>query len=235
MGEKIEGEVSRVGPKDRGELKAWVERELGLKVPGKGVCEHHNSPLDYLAAAHIEPTQDLVVWAPRGGGKTRMGAVATLLDLLFKPKCQVRILGGSLEQSLHMWEHLWPDVLKVGERSLNKKMRGSQRLEMNSGAAAAVLTQSERAVRGLRVQKLRCDEVEMFEPEVWEAAQLVTRSIPGAKGTIEAFSTMHKPGGLMSKIVDRAEKGGAKVIRWCILDVLETCPKERECATCPLE
>src|SRR5258705_3840752 len=46
---------------------------------------------------------------------------------------------------------------------------------------------------------------------------------------------MHKPGGLMSKIVDRAEKGGARVIRWCILDVLEKCPKERECATCPLE
>ena len=35
-----------------------------------------------------------------------------------------------------------------------------------------MLAQSQRAVRGLRVQKLRCDEVEMFNPSIWEAAQL---------------------------------------------------------------
>ena len=41
---------------------------------------------------------------------------------------------------------------------------------------AGVLAQSQRSVRGLRVQKLRCDEVELFDPAVWEAAQLTTRS-----------------------------------------------------------
>ncbi len=38
---------------------------------------------------------------------------------------------------------------------------------MKNGAKAAVLAQSQRAVRGLHVQKLRCDEVEMFDPQVW--------------------------------------------------------------------
>jgi len=89
-------------------------------------------------------------------------------------------------------------------------------------------------VRGIRVQKLRCDEVEMFEPEVWQAAQLITKSRGEVKGTIEVFSTMHEPGGLMSRIVENAEKTGARIIKWCILDVLEKCPKERQCATCVL-
>jgi hypothetical protein len=40
----------------------------------------------------------------------------------------------------------------------------------------------------------------------------------------------------MSRIVEKTEKdGGAKLIRWCIIDVLEKCPDERVCGECPLE
>src|SRR5213075_2763264 len=205
----------------------------------------HQSPMEYLECAYFEEARDVVVWAPRGGGKTRLGAVATLLDVLHKPQCQVRILGGSLEQSLRMWEHLGPDVQKLAEAEVHKG-RSTRRIDFKNGSSAAILTQSQRAVRGLHVQKLRCDEVEMFDPEVWEAAQMSTRTRPEIKvagsdevhekvlGTIEVFSTMHQPGGLMSKIVEKAEKTGARVIKWCILEVLERCPQERVCETCVL-
>src|SRR5207245_9085180 len=141
-----------------------------------------------------------------------------------KPQCHVRILGGSLEQSLRMWEHLGPDVQKLAEAEIHKG-RSTRRIDFKNGSSAAILTQSQRAVRGLHVQKLRCDEVEMFDPEVWEAAQLITRSRPELKlpgneqvhkavlGTIEVFSTMHRPGGLMSKIIDKAQKTGTRLIK----------------------
>jgi hypothetical protein len=237
MGEEnANGETARrqlEEPKDGVQLREWVERELGLKVPKGAVCPHHQSPFDYLECAFFEQAHDVVVWAPRGGGKTRLGAVATLLDLLFKPSAQVRILGGSLEQSLRMWEYLGPDVQKVGEAQVHKS-RSTRRIDLQNGSSAAILAQSQRAVRGLYVQKLRCDEVEMFDPEVWEAAQLITRTKGTTKGTIEVFSTLHRPGGLMTKIVDNAQKTGAKVIKWCILEVLEKCPPERLCASCDL-
>src|SRR5215208_4786984 len=237
MGEENEnGEAPRrqlEAPKDGPELRAWVERELELKLPKEAVCPHHQSPFDYLECAFFEKARDIVVWAPRGGGKTRLGAVATLLDLLFKPQCQVRILGGSLEQSLRMWEYLGPDVQKLAEAQINKS-RSTRRIDFQNGSSAAILAQSQRAVRGLHVQKLRCDEVEMFEPEVWEAAQLATRSRGTTKGAVEVFSTLHRPGGLMTKIVDKAEKTGAKIIKWCILEVLEKCPEERLCESCEL-
>src|SRR5258706_4874232 len=159
------------GPK----LREWVERELGLKLPKEAVCQHHQSPFEYLECAFFEKARDIVVWAPRGGGKTRLGAVATLLDLLHKPGCQVRILGGSLEQSLRMWDELRPDVERLAEAEVHRG-RSSRRIGFKNWSGAAILTQSQRAVRGLHVQKLRCDEVEMFEPEVWEAAQLITKS-----------------------------------------------------------
>lgn len=221
------------------QLRGWVEGLLGLKLPGRAVCAAHQAPMDYLSSAYFEPARDLVVWAPRGGGKTRLGAVATLLDLLHKPGCQVRILGGSLEQSLKMWEHLWPDAMRLMEKELAGRP-SARRIELQSGSTAAVLTQSQRAVRGLRVQKLRCDEVELFDPAVWQAAQLVTRSARqrgrhnNMAGVVEALSTLHTPYGLMQQVVEEAQAGGIRVIRWCLLEVLERCEPERPCKACPL-
>lgn len=215
------------------ELRAWAQLHLGLKLAPAGVCPGHVSPLEYLWRAYAEPARDLVVWAPRGGGKTRLGAAATLLDLLHKPPCHVRILGGSLQQSLRMWDYLWEDVLKLAEDSIDGK-KLAQRLKLTNGSTAQVLAQSQRAVRGLHVQKLRCDEVELFDPAVWEAAQLVTRSTPAAAGVIEALSTMHRPWGLMRRIVELAEQNRTPIIKWCVLDVLERCDSRYECEACVL-
>lgn len=225
---------------DADALHAWVHLFTGMNVPRAGVCPGHDAPFAYLEAAYFEPARDLVVWAPRGGGKTRLAAVATLLDLLHKPGCRVRILGGSLAQSMKMWDYLLPDLHRLARRELTNRLSdSSKRLRLRSGSDAAVLTQSQRAVRGLRVQKLRCDEVELFDPEVWEAAQLVTRSttLRGGRriaGSVEALSTLHRPHGLMSRVVESAERNDVRIIKWCLLDVLERCGPERECETCPL-
>jgi hypothetical protein len=110
-----------------------------------------------------------------------------------------------------------------------------------NGSEVELLSQSQCSVRGHRVHKLRCDEVEEFKPEVWEAAQLVTRSgVCGGvqvRGAIEAMSTMHRPFGLMKRLVDRGSAGGAsgvRLLRWCALDVVERCEPERDCKSCVL-
>lgn len=223
-------------------LHKWLQTYLELDVPRTPVCPGHAAPFDYLIRTYFEPGDDLVVWAPRGGGKTKLGAVATLLDLLHKPGAQIRILGGSLEQSEKMWEHLLPVIDRyAGSLGMERTPRG-RRLGLGNGSGCAILTQSQRSVRGLRVQKLRCDEVELFDPAVWDAAQLVTKSkhFPSPDsdflmaGAVEAISTLHNPFGLMTRVVDAAEKRGAKLLKWCLLEVLEPCPPERDCKSCPL-
>jgi len=220
------------------ELRRWVAEHLQLSIPVRPVCAHHNAPMEYLRLAYFEPAPDLVIWAPRGGGKTRLAAVATLLDLLHKPGIQVRILGGSLEQSLRLWEHLLPD-LEQHARIVSRTR--TRRIVLANRSQAAALPQSERAVRGQRVQKLRCDEIELFNPDIWSAAQFVTRSAelpPGSsqlvRGSVEALSTMHQAGGMMERIVDQARAAGKPVLHWCLLDILERCPPERECIRCAL-
>jgi hypothetical protein len=97
-------------------------------------------------------------------------------------------------------------------------------------------------VRGLRAHRLRCDEVEEFESEVWEAAQLITRS--GRCGDIdvragvEALSTMHRPFGLMNRLIGQASHADSpsntRLFRWSAMDVLEHCPPSRLCESCGL-
>src|SRR3982750_695679 len=133
MSETLEGTKPHVGVhqvcEDDNQLYDWVTSILKLKLPRSHVCPGHDSPFDYLRHAYFEPAGDCVVWAPRGGGKTRLGAAATLLDLLHKPGVAVRILGGSLEQSLRMWEPLLPDVIPYRPDKLDGKL-GARRFKL---------------------------------------------------------------------------------------------------------
>lgn len=108
-----------------------------------------------------------------------------------------------------------------------------------------MLAQSQRSVRGTRVHKLRCDEVDEFDRDVWDAAQLTTMSgvcgSTAVRGGVEAISMMHRPYGLMSGLVRREvvrgevlEAGDARVFRWCALDVVERCESWRSCDGCAL-
>ena len=158
----------------------------------------------------------------------------------FKPGIQVRILGGSLEQSSKMYRYLLGMIEKPMFAPLMLKRPTKRRIELVTGSAVEVLPQSEKAVRGQRVHKLRCDEVELFDPDVWEAAQLITRSgycgSVYVRGRVEALSTMHQPFGMMHRLVSRVERGGgdAKVLRWGALDVVERCDDRYVCEGCDL-
>ena len=152
-------------------------------VPG------HGTPLDYLEYVFFEQGDaDPLVWACRGGGKTLVGAIATLLDMLFKPGIEIRILGGSQAQSERMYEHL----VRMVESRFRDQMIRSGRLSritrtgftFANGSQVELLAQTESSVRGARVQKVRCDEVDLFEQKVWDAVQLTTRSKPGEGATL---------------------------------------------------
>ncbi|MBL8763456.1 MAG: hypothetical protein JNM07_04220 [Phycisphaerae bacterium] len=261
-------------PRNEDELHAWLIRALRVHVPRRGLADG-DGPFEYLAHAFFEGRPpgrragspaapggrearpgDCVVWANRGGGKTFLAAVATVLDLVFKKGIEVRLLGGSLEQSRRMHEHL-SRLLRMKELAADvgplKPKITARGAVLANRSRAEVMAQSERSVRGTRVQKVRCDEADLFQPDVWHAVQLTTRSIDLAGpwgdsvlGSVEALSTMHRPMGLMRSIVRACETpavaldplGGGeparRLIRWGVTDVLEPCPATRSCQRCCL-
>ncbi|MDO8302895.1 MAG: hypothetical protein Q7T18_06625 [Sedimentisphaerales bacterium] len=238
--------VSRlICPTTKANLKTYVNTFLNIDVPDKKICDGHCAPMDYLwhgfssdmrvgrdAKSCVSTNGDCIVWANRGGGKTQLAAALTLLDCIFKPNCQVRILGGSLEQSSRMYEYLvnfaesnFADAIQ--DRALAGKCR------FKNKSRVEVLTQSSRNVRGRHVQKLRCDEVELFDEDILTAAQFVPNSKDGILASMEIISTMHRPYGLMQKAVAHAQQNHTPIFQWCLWEVIQKCV-DRNCSQCPL-
>lgn len=224
-------------PESPPELPTGIPLDIFPEIPPEVAAPPGDDAIN--TGHHGTPSRDCVVWANRGGGKTMLGAVATLLDLVFKPGVQVRILGGSLEQATKMHEHLTALFDRALFRDLLSAPPTTRRIVLRNGSRVEVLAGSQRSVRGVRVHKLRCDEVEELDPAVWEAAQLVTRSgwCGGVwvRGAVEALSTMHRVRGTMAQLVgDDATPATAKVFRWNAMDVAARCPASRACEGCEL-
>ena len=236
-------------PKTKQQLKNYIKIFLNLNVPNKKICPQHSSPMDYLwhsFAIDFEPVVslpnqnqksktkngDAIVWANRGGGKTQLAAIATLLDCIFKPNCQTRILGGSGEQSQRMYDYLLGFIDNGFEKFTSGAIR-KNKCQFKNASAVEVLTQSPTSVRGQHIQKLRCDEIELFEKEVFAAAAFTTQSTENITAAMEIISTMHKPYGLMQKQIALAEKNDTPVFKWCIWETIEKCVG-RNCSQCPL-
>jgi len=231
--------LRRVRPGTKEDLKNYVKVFLGLDIPNKRICAGHSSPMDYLwhsfnidFAGRGQTSADAVVWANRGGGKTETAAVATLLDCVFKPNCQVRILAGSEEQAGRMYQYLVGFLYGGFERYLIGPVRSGGCRFLN-GSAVEVLTQSQASVRGQHIQKLRCDEVELFDEDVFAAAKFTTQSTDQIVAGIETISTMHRPYGLMQTIVTSAQQRAVPVFKWCVWETIEKCV-HRNCSQCPL-
>jgi hypothetical protein len=241
--------LRRMRPGTREDLRNYVKVFLGLDVPDVRICPGHSSPMDYLwhsfsvddaanpkfesrSPKPANGSADCIVWANRGGGKTELAAVATLLDAIFKPSCQMRILGGSGEQSGRMYEYLTRFLYAGFEESLAGRVRkGGCRFA--NGSAVEVLTQSATSVRGQHVQKLRCDEVELFDDDVFAAAKFTTQSTDHITAAMELISTMHRPYGIMQREVSAAAGSGVPVFKWCLWETIEKCTG-RSCSQCPL-
>ncbi|MCZ6543839.1 MAG: hypothetical protein O6768_09250, partial [Planctomycetota bacterium] len=80
-----------VGPATSNQLHAYIRVVLGFDIPRSSLAPGNDAPFAYVEHAYFEDrlSRDCVVWANRGGGKTQLGAIATLLDMLFKPGIQV--------------------------------------------------------------------------------------------------------------------------------------------------
>ena len=219
-------------------LQTFAHKHFGMHIPDQAVCPGHNSPMDYLYHSVIGQ-EDLLVWANRGGGKTQIAAIATLMDALTHGPLKISVLGGSFDQSDRLADYV--RNLLHEHPSLIKGRMTRQRVRLVNGSVIQMLAQSQTAVRGQHVEKLRCDEVDLFDEDIWRAVQFVTRSSPRARGSIEVLSTLHRSGGLMEQLVNSAREAaelapghGYRLVQWCLWEVIERCDAKRQCSLCPL-
>lgn len=231
--------VSR--PQNKSTLHDYIKLFLGIDVPTKVLTDGHSNLMEYIwwafnADFETEQRQnaDCVVWSNRTGGKTLGAAIITLLDVIFKPEIQIRILSGSGYQAYRMFEYFQKFLHKNFEEMIeDERQHPVRKTILKNGASVEVFVQTEISVRGQHVHKLRCDEVELFKPKVYEASQYTTMSNKGYVAAREVISTMHKKRGLMKRIIDESDKLGQPVFKWNVWEVVEKCT--RKCEQCKLK
>jgi len=214
----------------------YIASFYGLKIPRVAVCPGHSAPFDFVVGSYFDTTDrwskkhkalysphgDCVVWACRSGGKTMLGAVSARLKALFRPRCGIRILGGSSDQAKKMYEH----ISKFDRISFSDMIQGDacqERTRYTNGSHVEILMASQTSVRGPHVPVLMFDEVDEFRDEIYRAAIPIAQSKDGVRATIEEFSTAHRPNGIMHRLVREASESGKMLYKWCVFEVLQQC------------
>lgn len=225
--------LRKTRPNTRQSLEKYIRHFLGVSVPDRAVCEGHDAPLDYLAHVFLDEGASSLVWASRGGSKTMLAAILTVLESVFCPGLETCILGGSLAQSSYMYEYVRRFLRGDLLGRLVGRMTGSSAV-LTNGSRIEILPQSDRAIRGVHVPRLRLDEVEEFRPDIFEGAKFVAQSSASFPARLEMLSTLHRPYGIMSELVDAPEEKGLRLFKWCLWEVIERC-EGRSCSRCPLD
>lgn len=188
-------------PQTNQELWLFVKAVWGVEIPYKAVCEHHVAPFQAFADAYFA-RYPVAIWEGSRGfsGKTFTLGLLSCTEMLTL-RCFVTILGGSAEQSLRvheaMQQFLDSDSTPVSVKNMIDIMtRYDTRLA--NGAKARTLMASQKSVRGPHPQRLRLDEVDEMDWELFKSAQgqpMRSRKLPNVDTQTVASSTHQYPDG----------------------------------------
>lgn len=247
-------QAARIRPTTPTQLWHWIRDQYGLALPYKRVCRGHNAPFDYVVMSFFDEddrkgwspkeqqqyqvSDEMLIQACRGGAKTECGSVLSHLDCVFHDGASpmaVRILGGSEDQSLKMYQYFEDKCGLDQFKPLLASSPKRRETAWQNGASVSILVQSTKSVRGPRVQVLRNDEIDEFDEEVWRALNFVTFEAKGGKPSRwECLSTWHRPVGIFQKTVAAYRERGIPVLCWCLMEVIEKCGPDYECTDCDL-
>ena len=229
--------ADRVDPGKRGatvriadarELADYVADTWGVRVPDKRVCQGHCSPLDAMAAAYFAEKPRDIWYAARGfGGKSVLMAALAVTEAATLG-AGVSILGGSGKQSKNVHDYMnglgnmpgkfwsWP---RAPREMLRSDPTGRSTHLSNGGSVEALLA-SSRAVRGPHPQRLRGDEVDEMDQDIWDAAAGMPKMRDGIRDHILASSTLQYPDGTFAEELKRAKDRGWRTWTWCYKELL---------------
>ena len=217
------------------DLHALILDTFGYALPRQAVCEGHRAPFEVLADVFFNRVPSALAWSNRSGGKSLMMALLIWLESVFKPGCQTVSLGGSLEQAKicygytgEFWDRAHYRALLAGEPT-----RFTTRLR--NGSVFRIVSASTRATRGPHPQKLRVDEADECDRQVFAAALQMPQSRGRISSSTLITSTLHRPFGVMRELIDTHRERGLALYRWCYKEIAQRCREPKSaCKNCPL-
>lgn len=216
-----------VAPRTPAELHRWIARYVGLSIPQEHVCEAHQAPFDFVAAAYFENISDALVLANRAGGKTHDVACLHLVNAATKPNHYTSHIGAIKRQAERCWSYYRRALTRPDLHELAPAPRVGSTIWRN-GSEAEILPGTEAQTQGGHPHLTAFDELEQGRYQSWENAKAMPEEYTRADGTralgqFIATSTRISGLGLMQRALDEAEQAGTPVYSWCVLETMEPC------------
>jgi hypothetical protein len=117
------------GPQNDEELDAWIQVNIGVKIPRTCVCPDHQSPFQFLADLYFERIGSALALANRGGSKTFVVAILHFLNCTFKPGCEALSFGATEAQGNRCYGNIedWCYVRDPGDGTQDRAGQGLHR------------------------------------------------------------------------------------------------------------
>lgn len=225
-------EALRKRKPSREKLGKYIHKCTGRQIPSRAVCKEHNAPLSFMQE-FLFGDEDILVLANRSGGKTALSGMAAGL-VAYHDRVGSKILGGSGEQSLRMYEETKWFLEQGYEDRLSDDILKTE-APFIGGYKVSIMTQSMKSVRGPHVPLVIYDEIDEFEEDVFDAGKSIPKTDPNSDFAAKLVmqSTRHYPGGIMSREW-KQEDDDRKRFVWCIWEIIEKCDDRYNCTTCAL-
>jgi hypothetical protein len=214
------------GPQTDDELDAWIQVNIGVKIPRTCVCPDHQSPFQFLADLYFERIGSALALANRGGSKTFVVAILHFLNCTFKPGCEALSFGATEAQGNRCYGNIedWCYVRDPETGRKTEQVKGfidgkPMKSETNwkTGSSVEVVAGTPTAVSGPHPAKSHADEVDQMDRATWDQSRgmAVTNKATGPlpkfmkDKQLEAIppqdivtSTRNSRHGLMQELID---------------------------------
>lgn len=229
-------------PSNDDELHEFIEIAFQINIPRKVVVEGHSSPFQFIADLFFGRVKNAIAFANRNGGKTVNVAVLNLLDMLFKPGCEVGSAGATKKQAKKCYEYFqsfmemnwFKDFCARYQRITGRqfvKKEIQEETSFASGSTQEILTATTTGLRSPHPHKARIDEVDEIDWVTLQTGLSMARSSKGIRGQNVFTSTRQHAQGTMQRLLDEAPKKGFKVYEWNCWESVAKC--ERRCVNDP--
>jgi hypothetical protein len=208
-------------------LLAWITDITGHRIPSRAVCEAHRAPFAFVADLFFHETDDALVMANRGGGKTEDVAALHLANGKFKPGFDTSHIGAINIQAKRCYRYY-----RKGLRhpTLRREAPDPHIGETNwkNGSAIEILPGTEAQTQGGHPGLVAFDEVESGKLQPYENAKSMpvewTDEAGGRHtGQFLATSTRVTSLGMMQHALEEAEENDTPIYTWCIFETMEPC------------
>lgn len=227
-------ELFQAGQFNDDDLWNFIWLVYGYKIPRKSFCPEHDAPFEFIADAFFGRCNlaAAVVFANRGGGKTLDTALLENAGMILRDKLEIYHYGSVIYQADKCYDYFkaFTDSPLIADQFVSTLRGGAKTVD---GSSLAIHSATIAACSGPHPHWAFLDEVETLERrDVFEKFQGMTRSDEKNHALDIYTSTRDKAYGHMQRVLEWARDMNIHVYKWCIWDVLETCPADANCKEC---